>query len=80
MLPRRVTSRIELVVSTSFVAEAGEAGYFLVGGDGDGVSVFMDSLGIQLLKRSCSLEMYVSFSWWMVAGAYLTAQERNLIA
>ena len=45
---------------------------------GDSVSGFMGALGIQFLKRSRSLEMAVSCSWWMVEGAYLTVHERKL--
>ena len=62
MLLRRVPSRIEMVGSTRFATGDGGAGYLMVGGDGDGVGGFMDALGIQLLKRSRSLEMAVRCS------------------
>ena len=37
-------------------------------------------LGIQSVKRSRSFEIAVSCSWWMVAGASLTAHERKFKA
>ena len=79
-LPRRVPSQIELLGATHFSAGAGGAGDLMVGGAGEGVGSFMDALGIQLLKRSRSLEMAVSCSWWMLAGEYLTAHERKFSA
>ena len=68
MLSRRVISRIELVGAPQFDLGAGGEGDVIVGGAGE------------LLKRSRSLDMAVSCSWWMVAGEYLTAQERKLRA
>ena len=35
---------------------------------------------VQLLKRSWSLEMDGSCSWWTVVAVYLTAQDRELRA
>ena len=57
MLYRRVPSWIELVVSQRFGLWAGGAEAVMVGMAGDSVGGFVDSLGIQLLKRSCILEM-----------------------
>ena len=68
MLSRRVISRIELVGAPQFDLRAGGEGDVIVGGAGE------------LLKRSRSLDMAVSCSWWMVAGEYLTAHERKLSA
>ena len=80
MLLRRAPSRIELAGSTRIAVGDGGAGSLMVGGDGNGVGGSMDDLGIQLLKRSRRLEMAVSCSWWMVAGASLTAHKRKLSA
>ena len=46
-------------------------------GAGGGVDTF---LGIQFVKRSRSFEIAMSCSWWKVAGASLTAQERKFKA
>ena len=71
MLLRRVPSRIELVVAPRFDLGDGGAGAVMMSRTGDGG--IMNALGIKLLKSSRRLEMSVSCSWWMVAGAYLTA-------
>ena len=80
MLPWSVPSRIELAGATHFYVGYVGAGYLMVRGDGDGVRIFMDALVIQFFKRSRSFKMALSYSWWMVAGASLTVQERKLSA
>ena len=62
MLSWRVSSHIELVGAPKFDLWAGGAGAVMAGLAGDNVGGFIDALGIQLLKRSCSLEMLVSCS------------------
>ena len=55
-------SRIELVGALRFDLWDGGEGALMAGLAGDGDGEFMDSLRIQLLKSSCSLEMAVRFS------------------
>ena len=66
MLSRRVTSRIELVGAPRFDLRAGGAVAVMAGLAGDGVGGFMNTLGIQLFKRSRSLEMEVRCSRWNI--------------
>ena len=80
MLLRSAPSLIELEGATRFSVGEGGAGNLMVGGAGGSVGGSMDTLGIQLLKRSRSLDMEVICSWWMVAGASLTVHERKLSA
>ena len=80
MLPLRVPSWIELAGVTRFSVGDGGAGDLMVRGYGDSVGGFMYALGIQLLKRLRSLEMAVSYSWWMEVGASLTAHNKKLSA
>ena len=60
MLSWHVPSRIELIFAPRFDLWDGGAGAVMAVLAEDGVGGFMDDLGIQLLKRSHSLEMTVS--------------------